>query len=66
MDNEKLGLLAEIFWEMNQLDAIVETHTDSIESETSVETEVTVLIIGKRKINGRLARREKLCHTIRV
>lgn len=45
MDNEKLGLLAEIFWEMNQLDAIVETHTDSIESETSVETEVTVLII---------------------
>ena len=35
MDNEKLGLLAEIFWEMNQLDAIVETHTDSTESETS-------------------------------
>ena len=45
MDNEKLGLLAEIFWEMNQLDAIVETHTDSTESETSVETEVTVLVI---------------------
>ena len=45
MDNKKLGLLAEIFWEMNQLDAIVETHTDSTESETSVETEVTVLVI---------------------
>ena len=45
MDNEKLGLLAEIFWEMNQLDAVVETHTDSTESETSVETEVTVLVI---------------------
>lgn len=45
MDNEKLGLLAEIFWEMNQLDAAVETHTDSTESETSVETEVTVLVI---------------------
>ena len=45
IDNEKLGLLAEIFWEMNQLDAIVETHTDSTESETSMETEVTVLVI---------------------
>ena len=48
MDEEKLGLLAEVFWEMNQLTASVETRTETTEGEESesVETEVTVLIIS--------------------
>ena len=48
MDEEKLGLLAEMFWEMNQLSASVETRTEITESEdgTAVETEVTVLVIS--------------------
>lgn len=48
MDEEKLGLLAEVFWEMNQLTASVETRTEITESEegTAVETEVTVLVIS--------------------
>ena len=48
MDEEKLGLLAEVFWEMNQLTASVETRTGITESEDgeAVETEVTVLIIS--------------------
>lgn len=48
MDEEKLGLLAEMFWEMNQLSARVETRTETTESEdgTAVETEVTVLVIS--------------------
>lgn len=48
MDEEKLGLLAEVFWEMNQLTASVETRTETTEGEEgeSVETEVTVLVIS--------------------
>lgn len=48
MDEEKLGLLAEVFWEMNQLTASVETRTETTEGEdgTVVETEITVLVIS--------------------
>lgn len=48
MDEEKLGLLVEVFWEMNQLSARVETRTETTEEEEGepVETEVTVLIIS--------------------
>lgn len=48
MDEEKLGLLAEIFWEMNQLSASVETRTETTEGEdgTVVETEITVLVLS--------------------
>lgn len=48
MDEEKLGLLAEVFWEMNQISARVETRTEPTESEdgTAVEAEVTVLVIS--------------------
>lgn len=48
MGDEKLGLLAEVFWKMNQLSARVETRTETTESEdgTAVETEVTVLVIS--------------------
>lgn len=48
MDEEKLGLLAEVFWEMNQLTASVETRTETTEGEEgeSVETEVAVLVIS--------------------
>lgn len=48
MDEEKLGLLAEVFWEMNQLSTSVETRTETTEGEdgTVVETEITVLVIS--------------------
>lgn len=48
MDEEKLGLLAEVFWEMNQLSASVETRTEIAEEEEGepMETEVTVLVIS--------------------
>ena len=47
MDEEKLGLLVEVFWEMNQLSARVETRTETTEEEGEpVETEVTVLVIS--------------------
>ncbi len=48
MDEEKLGLLAEVFWEMNQLSARVETRTETSEGEggTAVEAEITVLVIS--------------------
>lgn len=48
MDEDKLGLLAEVFWKMNQLSARVETRTETTEGEEgeSVETEVTVLVIS--------------------
>ena len=48
MDEEKLGLLAEVFWEMNQLTASVETRTETTEGEdgTVVETENTVLVLS--------------------
>lgn len=48
MDEEKLGMLAEVFWEMNQLSASVETRTEITEGEEGepVETEVTVLVIS--------------------
>ena len=48
MDEEKLGLLAEVFWEMNQLTASVETRMEITESEdgAAVETEITVLVIS--------------------
>ena len=48
MDEEKLGLLAEVFWEMNQLTASVETRAETTEGEEgeTVETEITVLVIS--------------------
>ena len=48
MDEEKLGLLAEVFWKMNQLSASVETRTEITESEdgAAVEAELTVLVIS--------------------
>lgn len=48
MDEEKLDLLAAVFWEMNQLSASVETRTETTESEDgeTVEMEVTVLVIS--------------------
>ena len=48
MDEEKLGLLAEVFWEMNQVSARVETRTETSESEdgAAVEAEITVLVIS--------------------
>lgn len=47
MDEKKLGLLAEVFWEMNQISAKVETRMETAESEygTAVEAEITVLVI---------------------
>ena len=48
MDEEKHRLLAEVFWEMNQISARVETRTEPTESEDgdAVETEVSVLVIS--------------------
>lgn len=48
MDEEKLGLLVEVFWEMNQVSASVETRTETTESEDgeAVEAEITVLVIS--------------------
>lgn len=48
MDEEKLGLLAEVFWEMNQVSARVETRTETSEGEggTAVEAKITVLVIS--------------------
>lgn len=48
MDEEKLGLLAEVFWEMNQVSASVKTRTETTQGEDgeTVETEVTVLVIS--------------------
>lgn len=48
MDEEKLGLLAEVLWEMNQVSARVETRTETSEGEggTAVEAEITVLVIS--------------------
>lgn len=48
MDEEKLGLLAEVFWEMNQVSARVETRTETSEGEggAAVEAEITVLVIS--------------------
>lgn len=48
MDEEKRRLLAEVFWEMNQVSARVETRTETSEGEggAAVETEVTVLVIS--------------------
>ena len=48
MDEKKLGLLAEVFWEMNQVSARVETRTETSEGEggTAVEAEITVLVIS--------------------
>ncbi len=48
MDEEKLGLLAEVFWEMNQISASVETRMETTEGEEGVpmETEVTVLVLS--------------------
>lgn len=48
MDEEKLGLLAEVFWEMNQISASVETRTETAQNEDgeTVETEITVLVIS--------------------
>ena len=48
MDEEKLGLLTEVFWEMNQLTASVETRTETGEGEggAAVEAEITVLVIS--------------------
>ncbi len=48
MDEEKLGLLVEVFWEMNQVSARVETRTETSEGEggAAVEAEITVLVIS--------------------
>ena len=48
MDEEKRRLLAEVFWEMNQVAARVETRTETSEGEggTAVEAEFTVLVIS--------------------
>ncbi len=48
MDEEKVGLLAEMFWGMNQLSANTTTRTETIQGEEgeTVETEVTVLVIS--------------------
>lgn len=48
MDEEKLGLLAEVFWEMNQVSARVETRTETSEGEggAAVEAKITVLVIS--------------------
>ena len=48
MDEEKLGLLAEVFWEMNQVSANVETRTETTQNEDgeAVKTEITVLVIS--------------------
>ena len=48
MDEEKHRLLAEVFWEMNQVSDRVETRTETTEGEdgTAVEAEVTVLVIS--------------------
>lgn len=48
MNEEKLGLLAEVFWEMNQISASVETRTETAQGEDgeTVETEVTILVIS--------------------
>ena len=46
MDEEKRRLLAEVFWEMNQLCANVETRTETTQNEDgeAVKTEITVLV----------------------
>lgn len=48
MDEEKRRLLAEVFWEMNQVSARVETRTETSEGEggAAVEVEITVLVIS--------------------
>lgn len=48
MDEGKLGLLAEVFWKMNQFSASVETRTEINEGAEGelMETEVTVLVIS--------------------
>ena len=48
MDEEKLGRLAEVFWEMNQVSARVEIRTETSEGEggAAVEAEITVLVIS--------------------
>lgn len=48
MTEEKCQLLAEVFWEMNQLSARVETRTETTEGEdgAAVKTEITVLVIS--------------------
>ena len=48
MDEEKRRLLAEVFWEMNQLSANVETRTETTQNEDgeAVKTEITVLVIS--------------------
>lgn len=47
MNEEKLGLLAEVFWEMNQLSANTETRTETTQNEDgeAVDTEVSVLVV---------------------
>jgi hypothetical protein len=47
MDEEKLGLLTEVFWKMNQISARVETCAETTQGEDgeTVETEVIVLVI---------------------
>lgn len=48
MDEEKRRLLAEVFWEMNQLSANVETRTETTQNGDgeAVKTEITVLVIS--------------------
>ena len=48
MDEEKRRILAEVFWEMNQLSANVETRTETTQNEDgeAVKTEITVLVIS--------------------
>ena len=48
MDEEKRRLLAEVFWEMNQVSANVETRTETTQNEDgeAVKTEITVLVIS--------------------
>ena len=47
MDEEKLDLLAEVFWEMNQLSANTETRTETTQNEDgeAVDTKVSVLVV---------------------
>ena len=48
MTEEKCQLLAEVFWEMNQLSARVETRTEITEGEdgAAVEAEITALVLS--------------------
>lgn len=48
MDEEKRRFLAEVFWEMNQVSASVETRTETTQNEDgeAVKTEITVLVIS--------------------